>query len=370
MSPPSRAPLHVLEVIGNAIVGGMESWVERFIERTLPGRIRFTALCPADGAYARRLRELGVDVHILPMADDPAWSSVQTAAALVQAGGVDLLHAHLPRAHVLAGLVGRLTGRPVLATIHGRQLTGLDLEVHRATGSHLSVVCRASFHGALGLGVSPALLSCDPNGVDTERFAPRRPAPTALRDSCGLGVCEPLVGFVGRLSPEKGPEVFVRLLQRLPAHGVFIGDGPLRAALQAACDAAGLSGRLHFAGLREDMAAVYNELDILVSTSHAEALPLALMEGMASGLPVVATRVGGVPELVAHGETGWLAGPGDVDELAGRCAALLADAALRRRMGEAGRRRVMARFDLGANVEAVGRLMEQLAGGERVALRA
>ena len=361
-----RAPLHVLEVIGNAIVGGMETWVERFIERMPRAHFRFTALCPAEGAFAERLRALGVEVFAVPMADDPSWTSIQTAIALINATDVDLLHAHLPRAHVLAGIAGRLTGRPVLATVHGRQLTMLDLEVHRAVDSHLSVVCRSSHHSALGLGVSPERLSCETNGVDTGVFRPCRPKASALRAALGLAPGMPLVGFVGRLSPEKGPEVFLRawpLLQTrgAEAHGVIVGEGPMQAEMVRLAGELGLRERVHFLGLREDMPALYNELDIVVSSSHSEAMPLALMEAMASGLPVVATRVGGVPELVAQGRTGWLVAPGDFNDIAARCAALLADAGLRRAMGERGRQRAVERFDLGDGVARMGQLITQLA---------
>ncbi|HEY8880306.1 MAG TPA: glycosyltransferase [Roseateles sp.] len=355
-------PLHVLEVIGNAIVGGMETWVERLIERMPRERFRFTALLPADGAYADRLRALGAEVFIVEMADDPAWSSVQTAVGLVTAGQVDLLHAHLPRAHVLAGLVGRLTGRPVLATVHGRVPTLLDLEVHRTAGSHLSVVCRASHVAALALGVSTARLSCETNGVDTVVFQPRQREHSALRDALGLAQDTPLFGFVGRLSPEKGPEVFVRAAALMRgAQGVVVGDGPMRAQVQALAESLGLAGRLHFLGLREDMPGVYGELDVVVSSSYSEAMPLALMEAMASGLPLVATRVGGVPDLVEQGRNGWLVAPGDFNDIAGRCATLLADAGLRRSMGERSRERAVQRFDLADGVRRVGALMERLA---------
>jgi glycosyltransferase involved in cell wall biosynthesis len=359
--------LHVLEVIGNAIVGGMETWVERLIERLPPERFRFTALCPFESPFADRLRALDVEVLIVPMPDDPPWSSIQTALALANANGIDLLHAHLPKAHLLAGLVGRLSGKPVVTTVHGRQLNMLDLEVHRAVNSHLSVVCKQSYFHALGLGVNPSHLSCETNGVDTQVFRPRARAPGGLRESLGLDATTPLVGFIGRLSPEKGPEVFVRaalLLQgrQSPAQCVFIGEGPMQAELAALSERLGLRGRLHFAGLRDDMATVYNELDVAVSTSHSEAMPLALMEAMASGLPVIATRVGGVPDIVEHGQTGWLVASGDFDDIAGRCAALVNDPALRQRMGERGRLRTIERFELGESVDRVGRLLNRLAG--------
>ncbi|RZL35613.1 MAG: glycosyltransferase family 1 protein [Rubrivivax sp.] len=358
--------IHVLEVIGNAIVGGMETCVERLIERLPRERFRFTALCPFDSPYTDRLRSLDVEVLIVPMPDDPPWSSIQTALSLVAANSVDLLHAHLPKAHLLAGLVGRLSGKPVVTTVHGRQLSMLDLEVHRAVNSHLSVVCRQSYFHALGLGVNASHLSCETNGVDTEVFRPRERA-GGLRRELGLETDTPLVGFVGRLSPEKGPEVFVRaasqLLRRQPqAHSVFIGEGPMRGEVAALAERLGLARQLHFAGLREDIASLYSELDMVVSSSHSEAMPLALMEAMASGLPVIATRVGGVPDIVEHGQTGWLVAAGDADDIAARCATLVADPALRQRMGASARRRAVDRFDLAESVENMGRLLMRLAG--------
>jgi glycosyltransferase involved in cell wall biosynthesis len=363
----NESRIHVLEVIGNAIVGGMETWVERFIERMPRERYRFTALCPFESPYTDRLRALDVEVLVSPMPDDPPWSTIQLAAALVSAGSIDLLHAHMPKAHLLAGIVGRLTGKPVLTTIHARQLSMMDLEVHRASGSHMSVVCRQAYFHALGLGVSAGQLSFESNGVDTQAFQPRPRAAGGLRDELGIPADAPLLGFVGRLSPEKGPTVFVRaallLHSRVPeVHFVMVGDGPLEPELRALAERFGLAGRLHFAGLRRDMAAVYSELDVVVSSSNSEAMPLALMEAMACGLPIVATRVGGVPDLVEHGETGWLVGPGEFDDIAGRCAALADDAALRRRMGERARQRVVERFDLGECVRRMDQLITRLAG--------
>lgn len=380
--PPSPAGrIHVLEVIGNAIVGGMEMWVERFIERMPRERYRFTALCPFESPYTDRLRALGVEVLIAPMPEDPPWSTIQMATALVAAGSIDLLHAHMPKAHALAGIVGRLTAKPVLTTVHSRHVTVLDLEVYRAAATHLSVVCRHSYFHALGLGVSAGHLSCETNGVDTQRFQPRpRPQAGGLRERLGIAPEAVLLAFVGRLSPEKGPSVFVRsallLHSRQPeAQFVFVGEGPLEGELRELAARFGLEGCLHFAGVQGDMSSVYGELDVVVSTSNSEAMPLALTEAMACGLPVVATRVGGVPELVAHGETGWLVGPGEFDDIAGRCDELIRDAQLRQRMGERGRQRVLERFDLADCVQRMDQLITRLAssradGPRRVATQA
>jgi glycosyltransferase involved in cell wall biosynthesis len=365
-TPAKPERIRLLELVGNAIVGGMELCVERLIAWLPAERFDIYVLCPFDGVFADRLRALGVEVLITPMPDDPPWSAVQMVTQLVRTRGIDLLHAHLPNAHLLAALAGALTARPVLTTIHGRQLATLDLELHRAVGSHISVVCRQTYFHALGLGVDPARLSLEPNGVDAERFRPQPRAETGLRAALGLTMETPLVGFVGRLSPEKGPEVFVRaalqLQARCPgAQAVLIGDGPLRPQLQRQIEQLGLVGRVHLAGEWEDMPAVYAALDLLVMPSHSEAMPLALMEAMACGLAVVATRVGGVPDIVEHGASGWLVGCNDFDDIAARCAGLLADAALRRRFGERARARVLEQLSLSVSTERVARLLARLA---------
>lgn len=371
--PRTERPLQILQVVGNAIVGGMETFVERLVERLPPERFGVTALLPVDGALADRLRALGCETVIAPMPEDPPWTSVSLACELVRERGIALLHAHLPNAHLLAGLAARLAGRPVLTTIHGRQLATLDLELHRAVGSHLSVVCRQTYYHALALGADTRRLSFDPNGVDCTQFRPRdglRARAGGLRTTLGLAPEAPLVGCVGRLSPEKGPEVFVRaalpLLARRPdAHAVLIGDGPLRRVLEAQIEQLRLVGRVHLAGLRDDIAECLGELDLLALSSHSEAMPLALMEAMASGLPVVATRVGGVPDMVAHGVCGWVVAPGDFEDLGARCASLLDAAAQRQRFGAAARARALERFALDDAVARTAALYERLAGTAR-----
>jgi glycosyltransferase involved in cell wall biosynthesis len=368
----SHARIRVLQIIGNGIVGGMESVVERLVEGLPRERFELSALVPFEGPFADRLRALDVDCHALPMPDNPSWSSIQNGCALVQAQGIDVIHAHLTNAHLLAALIGRLSGRPVLATIHGRQLGIADLEAHRLADTHLCTVCRASELHALGLGVDAARLACIPNGVDVERFRPEPGARIgALRRSLfgddGAALEAPLVGFVGRLSPEKGPEVFVRaalmLRERLPAaRFVIVGDGPLRESVQALVAQYRLEGRLHLAGLRGDMPGIYRELDVVVSSSHSEAMPLAIMEALASGVPVVATRVGGVPDLVEQGGCGWLCEPGHFDAIAARVATLVEQPAERERMARRARERMVQRFDVRRQVEATAQLLATLAG--------
>jgi len=363
---PAAPRVHVLEIIGNAIVGGMENSVLRLIDGLAPERFAVSALCPFESPYTDRLRAAGAEVHVAPMPDDPPWSAILLASTLVKANAVDVIHAHLPNAHVLAGVTGRLTGKPVLATIHGRQLTTLDLEVHRSAGTHLHVVCKQSHFHALGIGVTASQLHFIAHGVDTDVFKPHRRAGGALRRRFGIADDAPVVGFVGRLSPEKGPDVFLRMAlgvrERNPAARFIVaGDGPMRHHLDAFIRQFDLDGVVHLAGMQSDMPAVFNELDLLVSASHSEAMPLALMEAMACGLPVVATGVGGVPDLILHGVTGWLVGAGDYEGLAGCVLDLLADDAKRAEAGHSARRRALERLSFADSLGATEQLLTRLA---------
>ena len=174
-----------------------------------------------------------------------------------------------------------------------------------------------------------------------------------------------MVGFLGRLSPEKGPDVFLRAALLAQAklqdtHFIFVGDGPLAPTLRETIARFKLEDSVHLAGLRRDVATVLNDMDVMVSSSHSEAMPLAVMEAMASGLPVVATRVGGVPDMIDQGESGWLVAPNDFDEIAIRLHQVLATPGELARMGAAARRRAVEKMALSDTVERMAALMTRL----------
>lgn len=157
------------------------------------------------------------------------------------------------------------------------------------------------------------------------------------------------VGLVGRLAPEKGVDLFLdaaaRLAPRFPeARFLVAGEGPDRIALEERLDRLQLRGRAELLGQQADMPAFYRSLDLLVSASREEGLPMALLEGMGLGLPVVASAVGEVPNVVVDRQTGLLVPAGSADELAAAVARLLSDGSLRERFGEAGRQRVAGEF--------------------------
>ena len=356
------AALRVLVVTGNAIVGGMETTVLRLAERLPQHRFLLTALCPFESAFTSALRERGIGVHIAPMGETLRWHSIQFAAGLAREHAIQVIHAHMPAAHAVAGVAGRITHVPVLASIHSMHLSMWDLEVHRLAGTHLCVVSEAARAHALAIGVSPAQMTVIRNGVDSERFMPHARTTAAP----GHSQAGATIGYVGRLSQEKHPALFLRAAAlvhaRMPgARFVIIGDGPLRRELEALAATLALEGVVTFAGECADMPARYPVLDLLLLTSWHEGTPLAVLEAMACGVPVIATHVGGVPELVASGTTGWLTPPGDEAQMAARTVELLQAPETLRRFGAAARERARTRFSLDEQVERTGALLQALA---------
>jgi glycosyltransferase involved in cell wall biosynthesis len=360
-----KGRLHVLEIMASAIVGGMETYVKNLLRLMPPDRFRVTCLCPYESEITETLRSLGVTVFIARMDDDPPWRSVQTTVEIVRNFDVDLIHAHLPKAHVLAGLAGALTRTPVVATVHGNTVTTHELGIHRTTGTNLIAVCQEAYIQALAMGVPLERVSLIRNGVDVEFFRPCASAREAFRTTLAIAPETPLLGFVGRLDAEKGPDQFLQAAQVIhgevpQARFVMVGTGHQYDKMQALAVGLGLEGCVHFAGLWPDTSQVYPGLDMLLQTSRIEGLPLSLLEGMACGLPVVAIGVGGVPEIVEEGRTGLLAGPGDWRGVGQRAVDLLEHPARMQEMGEAGRRRAETQFDLRVTVHQTIDLMERL----------
>jgi glycosyltransferase involved in cell wall biosynthesis len=203
-----------------------------------------------------------------------------------------------------------------------------------------------------------------PNGVDTERFRPR-PPDDSLRRELGLAPGATTVGIVAALRPEKNHELFLQaaalVRRQLPdVRMLVVGDGSRRAALESLSAELSLSGTVRFLGTRRDVPELLSVLDVAALTSHMEANPVSILEAMASGKPVVATRVGSVGETVIDGQTGYLVAPGDAAQLAQRIASLLQDPARAAAMGRAGREQVLAHWSIQRMVEGYEELLSRL----------
>lgn len=364
--PLESAPaVKVLEIVGNAIVGGMETYVRRLVPALVQHRCEVSCLCPFESAFTDALREAGCDVHVAPMHGALGWETIQFAQTLVRTLGIDVMHAHLPNAYALATLVGAITGVRTLATIHGRVITMMDLEAYRLGNSELSVVCQHSYLQALNLGVAPAHVQLIPNGLDVEAFDATR-GDFCLHRHLGLAAGTELVGFVGRLAPEKNPAMFVRMAaivhaERPDLHFVLVGDGPLTAPLHQLARQLGVAANVHFAGVQSDMRSIYDALQLVVLTSDSEGMPLALIEAMACARAILATQVGGVPELVRADLTGILVPPGDADRAAAQTLALMRNPQQRALLGGAARDSIRARYSHAAVAERIAQRLASLA---------
>jgi glycosyltransferase involved in cell wall biosynthesis len=204
------------------------------------------------------------------------------------------------------------------------------------------------------------------NGVDLARFDdPCLPSRDAMRRALGLPPDAPVALCVARLSPEKDVAAFLEAAALVPetaANFLVAGDGPLRPSLEQQIELLRLKDRARLLGARQDIPALLRAADVLCVPSREEGLGLAAVEAMASGLPVVATRVGGLPEVVTDGETGLLVAPGDRAALAAALTGLLSSPAYARRLGEAGRARARTCFDHRAMIAATNAVYAEAVG--------
>ena len=260
--------------------------------------------------------------------------------ALAQTLGSEVVHMHGYKADVYGWLALRGAGLPLVSSCHTWYDNDLFLRVYGLVDrwvlrrfAGVVAVSEEVRQRLLRSGTKPDRVRLIYNGIDPSPFANIEPG------TCG-GVLR--VGLVGRLASEKGVDLFLkaaaRVLKVLPeTEFVVAGEGPDRAKLEALVQDLGLASNLRLAGRTDDMPAFYQSLDLLVSSSRQEGLPIALLEAMASGLPLVATQVGEVPRLVQHGVSGLLVPPEEFEALAEAIATLLRDREARTALGRAAR---------------------------------
>ncbi len=305
------------------------------------------------GSLVAELRDAGVPVLDLALRSlfDPR--PTMRLVSFLRRARVHLLHTHNRYGHLIGRPAAAIAGCPIVSTdhwIHDTE-TGwrsavrgqLDMLGARAFRGHTVMVSHAQRRVHERLGRLPTTcVETIPNGVDTRAFRPDPAAGARLRAALGLSHAAPVFVNVAMLRPGKGHADLLAalavVLQRAPAARLLVvGDGVERAPLEARANALGVGGAVRFLGVRSDVTAVLAAADVYVHPSLFEALPTSILEAMAVGLPVVATNVGGVPELVADGRTGLLVPPASAHALAGAMLTLL-DPALRTAFGAAGRR--------------------------------
>jgi glycosyltransferase involved in cell wall biosynthesis len=338
----------------------------RLVARGHVLRVFAGASGPGEGDLSGELASRGVDVVRVPgLARSWAVAGDLRARAFLKrelkAFQPDVVHTHASKAGALGRSAARnLTGAARVHTFHGHVLEGyfgsglsrglaaIERKLARDT-DRLIAVSHATADDLLRLGIAPPeRVVVVPPGIELEPFLELEGRSGRLRDLVGAGPNTFLVGVIGRLAEVKRPtwalDVLRVLAERHPhLQIVFVGDGDQRGIVERGIAALpdALRERAHLVGACEDMPAVLADLDAVLLTSRNEGLPVALIEAAAAALPVVATRVGGVGELVAEERTGYLGE--SVDELAYGLDRLLADPVQARAMGQRARLRVASR---------------------------
>jgi glycosyltransferase involved in cell wall biosynthesis len=293
----------------------------------------------------------GIETHLIPCSGQIDRSAVTTIRQLTIQTGPDIVHAHGFKADLYCYYALRHTRIPLISTCHtwydNNPLVTFYGVVDRRALRHFDAVVAVSDEvkqRLLKAGVSPGKIHIIRNGIDLRPFDNIRPS---LRDDTNPN--QLIVGLVGRLSIEKGVDIFLRaaarVLTELPsAKFLIIGDGPDRDKLESLIDELDLRRSVSMLGRREDMPAVYASLHIMVSSSRQEGLPMAILEGMASSRPLIATAVGEVPTVVLDNQNGILLPPEDPELLANAITTLLRNPAERQRLGNAARKRIEDEF--------------------------
>ena len=374
--------MHLLHLTASSFYGGPERQLAGLAQALRP-HARTTIASFAEGGRCREFLghpDLGGATAIELRHDTPHFrAAVSEVAELARAADFVLCHGY--KAALLGRPAARRAGTPVLAVSRGwtwenwkvRAYTALD-RVHLRAFDHVVAVSDGQARKCRRAGVPPNRLSVIRNSARLSAFD--GPADPAARQTL-LGLFPAAPEFVlvaaGRLSPEKGFADLIRAMrpvaERFASAGLVIfGDGEERPALEALAAKLGLAGRVVMPGFRRDLDALWPAADLAVLSSESEGLPNVLLEASAAGVPVVATRVGGVPEVVADGLTGWLVRPRDPAALGGALVAALSDPAGMRARGAAGRLKMEREFTFAAQAGAYRQLLAGLPG--RPAVRA
>ncbi|MCA9617590.1 MAG: glycosyltransferase, partial [Myxococcales bacterium] len=303
------------------------------------------------GALVRRVlkRPTGFDLRLPPR-----------LLALFAAERVDVLHTHNALPQVYGTLPARLMGASVVHTEHGRHVVSPSLTKVRRASAQLArafvAVSEPTRDHVRAIGIAPeAKLRVVLNGTEVERYARNESWRAEKRQAWGAGPATTVIGTAGRMEEVKNHALLLRALAPLLAQEdvllVMAGDGDLRPATEALAGALGVAERVRFLGRVRDIPKVLSGLDVFAMSSHSEGLPMVLAEAMGASLPLVSTAVGGIPEVIDEGETGYLVPAGDEEALRDRLRTLARDPELRRRLGERGVVVAAERYSIGRMVD-------------------
>ncbi len=371
------APAKLVLWAGSFESAGTQRFLLEFLRRM--DRERFTPIVfsmLAEGELLPEIEALGVPVHEFGtgrrVLSPRTIGDLSRAAAFLRRERVDVLSCMLGLTTLVGPFVGRAAGVPVVVN-NQRNLSywlrgGVRESVYgfvsrRVVDAVIVNSAAAASELAGRFGVPESKVENIGVGTDLERIESARPNEELRRD-LGLGDSK-VVGIVAKLSPVKGHRHFLKAAALMSkayedVNFLIVGDGPERTRLERTADELGLSEKVHFIGVRDDVPAVLKLMDVLVLSSLSEGSPNVVLEGMAAGVPVVAVRVGGVPEVVEDGVSGLLVDPGSAPGLSNAVLGLLNDADRAREMGKKGLAIAVENYDINRVVARVEDVLDEL----------
>ncbi|HEY7736734.1 MAG TPA: glycosyltransferase [Candidatus Limnocylindrales bacterium] len=378
---PGAEAVRVVEVLATGTGGGAQEHLYNLVSRIDRSRYDLSVVSLTPGSAVRKLQRTGIAVSVIDEPDDAV--AVGALAAHLATVRPDVVHGHMYRAEVIATKAAIALGRAghprpyIVNTVHSsrvrsvadrEELRRLTPEMDRLIAVSEAIVRKLVVEGrSLPGGPRIELIH---NGVDLARYDHQEPCCT-LRDEYGMEPGSRIVGVVARLEPEKGHptllEAWPAVLAASPdAYLLVVGEGSQREVLERQAARLQIAHRVVFAGRRDDVPAVTAALDVAVLPSYREAQGLSILEAMALSRPVVASAVGGIPEMIEDGVTGLLVPPHDPQALASAIVRCLADHPFADTLGRAGHDLVHARFCVDLMVSAIERVYDDGAGSVRL----
>jgi glycosyltransferase involved in cell wall biosynthesis len=358
-----EAPIRVLYLIGGGEFGGAEQHLLGLVNNLDTHQFHPQVAVFYEGEFSARVRRLGIPITVL-QSDRKALGGLNPVRGLIQDWRPHVIHTHGVRANLIGRLANRQEGSPakLVTTVHS--ILSLDYpnvwkrllfaSFERATWpfvDHFILVSQAMKRDHLKKGLPESKLSVIHNAIELPERPTEHVPQTSLRELLGVGDDVTIVGTVARLHTVKGHTYLLKAIKQVVAERqdvVFpwIGDGDLYEALQKEARELGVDRYIRMLGFRQDVPDLLPQLDLFVLPSLSEGLSVAILEALAVGVPVIATAVGGSPEVIDSGKDGLLVPPADPNALAESICLLVKDKELRTRLAKAGQEMVYRRFTL------------------------
>ena len=370
--------IRILHFVSTFAVKTDTKWLLQVARHLDRGRFEMEVACfYGDSTMAAAFEAEVVPTHNLDAPGVMYPRAVRRAKRVIREGSFDLVHTHLLRADLLGAFAARQCGLPVISTAYAigqyrrqkrRVLDGVLDRACRRLATHVLAVSEAVQRDCVeGLGWPPERVSVVHTGIEIPPPVPPERA-KAVRTELGVADDAPLVVTVARLSYEKGLDTLIdaaaAVRQRLPAAGfAVVGDGPDREALQQQIATRRLDDAVRLVGFRRNVSDWLAAADVVAVPSYSEGMPNVVLEAMAAGRAIVATRVGGIPEAIRDGQTGRLVPPGDAGALAAAIVEAIDSPERRRAWGAAARREVEQRFTADRAVRGYEALYERVLAG-------